>query len=226
VSAVQGGHIDYHALSGGGFDYVIPKGTEGATGLDLTCVPNVTRARAAGILVPGVYHVLTTHTEIADQAANALRLYKEHGAPIVLDFESPPPEKWIPPITGAWLVDRAVEFCARVEDAGLACLVYTYPYFANALPYGEALLQLCDRMLWIASYHDEKHEPGPNDEPTIPGPWVAWRAWQWSGDHGLPAPGIPQVVDHDVWNGTRDDLEAWLVGGVARPTVPVVDPGP
>jgi GH25 family lysozyme M1 (1,4-beta-N-acetylmuramidase) len=210
VSAVQGEHIDFGELAGGGFDFVSCRATVGATGQDFTCALDVAHARAAGLLVASCYHVLTTTSAVADQAINALRAQQAHGAPIALDFEVPPPEQWAPPITGMWLLQRAVEFCNRIEAANVKLVVYSYPYFLQSLPFCEELLQLADRPLWLADYHDQKHPPAEDYQPKFPQPWDAWSFIQWSGDGGLPAPGVPMVVDHDVYNGSRGDLAAWL----------------
>jgi GH25 family lysozyme M1 (1,4-beta-N-acetylmuramidase) len=209
LSRCQGGHIDFRTLAAS-VDFVLAKGTEGATGIDPTCVHNVTEARKAGLLVAGVYHVLTTQSPVMGQVSNALRLQAQHGAPIVLDFEVPRPEQWAPPWTGGALLGRAVNFCDCVEESEQACVVYSDPWFLQHLPYGDNLLQLVDRPLWIARYGDQKHWPGEDAQPALVNPWTEWLFWQFSGDGGLPAPGIPSVVDHDVFNGTRADLAKWL----------------
>ena len=210
VSQVQG-KIDWAAVKGAGFDWVIVKCTEGAHYTDPQFRANVLGARAAGLLV-GAYHFLTSQAPVADQA----RAFGEAASgvaldlPPVVDFEYPPPDKWTPG-QGLALTARCLDMCRRVRDMGYAPVVYTYPYFAGALPPSPELTALVAEFgLWIASYHNEKHEPGEADVPTLPKPWTRWTFWQWSGDKGTSVPGVAGVVDHDVYNGTVDELKAWL----------------
>lgn len=209
LSQVQGSP-DFAKIQADGYDWVTLKATEGMTFTDPTWDRNVRQAKDAGLLVDG-YHFLTAGTPVeaqvkhfADVALGVVDL------PPCIDFESPPPEKWIPPTDADFLLARAVEALALTEAAFGRSLVYTYPYFMQQVvkrARNKTNVELLGtRPLWIASYHDEKHAPTLDHEPTIPAPWSDWMFWQWSGDKGLAAPGVQCVVDHDVFNGTRDDL--------------------
>ncbi len=211
VSQVQGA-IQWDAVKAAGFDWVVVKCTEGAHYTDPAFKANVLGARAAGLLV-GTYHFITESAPIADQAVAYLKAMDGVlvDLPPCIDFEYPPPEKWTD--KGARLPPRALEMARTVRDAGYAPIIYTYPYFGDALPWTPELTELVEEFpLWIASYHDEKHEPKDSDSPTLPKPWHArrWTFWQHSGDRGLAVPGIAGVVDHDVYDGTIDELRAWL----------------
>jgi len=230
-SQVQG-HIDFVKVRAGGYSGVYLKATEGAHYVDPSFDDNCARARIAGLLV-GAYHFLTAQAPVADQIALFVgTALNKSDLPPAVDFEYPPPEKWIPPITGPNLLARALEAC-RLTTVGFGhvCL-YTYPYFMQGIVRtcdAESLAKLALIPLWIASYHDEKHEPTDADQPTIPKPWTTWYAWQWSGDHGLAAPGVNCVVDHDVFNGTPEELEALVIPnyeiGVNEDTDPGSPPG-
>jgi GH25 family lysozyme M1 (1,4-beta-N-acetylmuramidase) len=209
LSSVQG-LVGFNALAQAGFDFAIVKGTEGASGIDSHCLHNVEAARTAGMLVAGVYHVLTPGSPIMAQVSNALQLARAHKAPIMLDFELPWP---MAPSEAAGHLARAVSFLDCIEETARLCPIYSFPAYLETLPFGDTLLQLVDRPLWIARYpEDEHHWPAEDWQPALPNPWTEWLFCQWSGDGGLPAPGIPAVVDHDIFNGDRAALAAWLAG--------------
>lgn len=80
--------------------------------------------------------------------------------------------------------------------AGPACPVLAY----SDLSVARTLVQTsADYDLWVAWPSDTA--PGPAQ--WSPARWPAWRFWQW---------GQPGGVDHDAFNGTRADLDAWVAG--------------
>lgn len=56
--------------------------------------------------------------------------------------------------------------------------------------------------LWTPRYDDE------TAEPAIPPPWSFWRFWQISESY--PCPGVDGPCDMSVFNGTYDDLAAYV----------------
>ncbi len=213
VSEVQG-HIDFGKIVADGFDFVVLKGTEGAHYVDPRFRESAIAAKALGLVV-GVYHFLTPGASVADQVAAFVKAID--GLPfapnfVVIDFEFPTPEHWAN--GGVGLAERALEMARGVRDGtGIVTVIYEYPYFDNALPPSAALVALVAEFdLWIASYKDEKHAPTDAAAPATPKHWLAkgWRFWQWSGNGSLPVAGLAGIADHDVYNGTIDELRAWL----------------
>ncbi len=207
LSQVQTTHVDFAKVKQGGYDGVVLKATEGSHYVDPTFDGNASHARAAGLVV-GAYMFLTTGSPVQDQCALFTATARGRADFAVVDFESPPPEKWSPPNDGAVLIDRALLAASTLSQVFARVWVYSYPYFVQSLPKVPALLKLVLYPLWIASYHDEQHEPSDGDQPTVPAPWTSWVGWQWSGDKGTAAPGVPCVVDHNVYNGTREEFLA------------------
>ncbi len=215
LSQVQGNVNFAKVREVGGFDWVTLKATEGGTYVDPLFYGYARQAKDAGLLVDA-YHFLTTGSPVAPQVRHFLDVTRGilDLAPSI-DFESPAPERWIPPITGDLLMKRALEALNLVEDELGAKRVnlYSYPYFVACLPKGTPEMEaLVAYDLWIASYKNEKQEPTDAEGPFVPGAWEGrWCFWQWSGDKGLSAPGVNCVVDHDVYNGTREELIAYQV---------------
>lgn len=228
VSSVQGA-IDYPRLAASGCSWVTAKATEGTSSIDSRWYANAKGIRAAGMLV-AAYHVFSPSKPIEEQVAHftnvAIGLVD---LPPTIDFELPRPELWIPPITAGYLLRRFLLMGRLVCAAFGRRSGYTYPYFGNSIikgvtgadglilpDYADDVRELADTPLWIASYHDEKHAPKITDRPTIPLPWTDWQFWQWSGDKGLSAPGIPTVVDHDIFNGSTFELARLVLPAIER----------
>ncbi len=215
ISQVQG-KCDFAALAAAGCSWVTAKATEGSTFVDPMWERNARAIKDAGMLLDA-YWFMTTGSSIEMQVAHFCNVVLGViDLPPCVDFEAPPPERWIPPVTAGYLIARAIEATDKLQErfGPLREIVYTYPYFMQAIARaaGQAdLLKLSNSSLWIASYHDEKHAPKLTDFPTVPRPWGKAQWWQWSGDKGLPAPGIPCVVDHDVFMGTYAELRALLL---------------
>jgi lysozyme len=212
VSSVQG-HVDWRAFREGGFEFAIVKYSEGATGRDPMRVAHTAGATAAGVLV-GTYHFLSPSSPVEEQVENAIAALGGYVPPlgVFVDFEYPLPDAWPEPKSqeGERLAQRCVDFCAGLEARGVKVGgVYTMPYFAEALPFCEALLTVTAYPLWLAWYPHETVAPADEEWPKVPIPWTDWAFWQWSGNKGAHAPGIPQVVDHNLFNGDLRALKKW-----------------
>lgn len=204
VSSVQA-HVDYKKLAAGGYDFLIPKASEGK-GTDPYFAQHVTGARGAGMTVPCAYHVLSPSAPLADQLALVRKWSDNYGLHVALDFELRGQ------LSPGQAIMRALQFATELTaDGTIKCLVYSYPYFMSQFQGSSALIllaQTCE--YWAASYPHQKTEPTDAEVPVVPKAWGGkWRAWQWSGDGGLPAPGIPQIVDHNLWDGSKADLLQW-----------------
>lgn len=224
LSEAQGKDVDFQKIADGGYDGVILKASEGAHYTDPDFNDNCRRAKAANLLV-GAYWFLTIHAPVEDQAALFIGTAVGRADFFAVDFESPAPKDWVLNVTGSDLVDRALKACNLVRQATTPTtliVLYSYPDFIAHLPSTPNLALLAEYPLWIACYPDEKHRPADDAQPTGLGPWKTWLFWQWSGNNGLPAPGVPVVVDHNVFNGTSAELQALVIHPLEEipPTLP------
>jgi len=200
------GTIDFDKLKAGGFDFVIAKGTQGLQGVDPTYVERVQAARRAGLLVPLMYHVLTVAAPVDAQVKNACDHADSLDLDIGLDFE-------IDGNTAA----QALAFANGCWARGRKVVLYSYPNFMKRIQEAVTMEQLakCVDGYWSASYpNNQKVFPPPDSvQPWVPAVFHGrWLFWQCSGDGGLSAPGVPGVVDHNLFNGTVADLTAWMTG--------------
>jgi hypothetical protein len=90
-------------------------------------------------------------------------------------------------------------------DNGRKPLLYTYPYWAQAVNFDPSFTQY---PLWIASYQTT---------PYIPTPWTTFSLWRNTGGGGKLPNGAPVDTDLAV------DLSLWLPAPVAvPPPTPVI----
>lgn len=201
------GVIDYVKLAAAGYSFVYVKASEGVAP-DGSFRRHVEAALAAGLRV-GAYGVLTyglgTSAEAQADAFIATAAAAGTDLPPMLDFEVPLPHEPAWPTHAATLSPRAAAWLRRVWSAWWCQPgVYSMPYYANALPSCPERDEVASYPYWAASYPvDQVHPPPDAWGPLVPRIWVASCApvllAQWSGDKGLPAPGCPVVVDHDIW---------------------------
>ena len=90
--------------------------------------------------------------------------------------------------------------------------IYTYPDYAKRLQpelSQSTILGSCP--LWMATYGGHQPwVPGPGFAPYVPLPWTSWALHQYSGNGGFRVPGVFGDCDRDLFNGTEEDLRAWL----------------
>lgn len=103
-----------------------------------------------------------------------------------------------------------------VNTYGVHNIIYGNFYDLTDILDGDSRFKVCP--LWIADYTYDPARP-----PRVPAPWGdgsrsydGWTFWQYS-DKG-PTSGVALGdTDHDVFNGTEDQLRALCVGYVAPP---------
>jgi GH25 family lysozyme M1 (1,4-beta-N-acetylmuramidase) len=81
--------------------------------------------------------------------------------------------------------------------AGQEMTIYTSPWFGTKYLQGA----VSKRPLWVANPYSQR--------PSLPKGWKTWVLWQdaWNRSwKGITDP----TVDHDVWNGTLDEMRAWF----------------
>lgn len=170
--------------------FVFIKATEGGDYKDRRFAENFSRAREEG-LIRGAYHFYNPNTDPIRQAdffISQVDLQKGDLAP-VLDIERKPRSK-------AQLQADLVKFLNRLErHYGMKPIIYTsYKYKKHYLDTPE----FAGYPLWIAHYYV--------DTLSYAGSWQFWQ----HTDYGT-VPGIENSVDLNVFNGTLDELQRYLV---------------
>ena len=189
------GQVNWPAVAEAGIKFAFTKATEGATFVANTFAENWVAMQAAGI-VRGAYHFFRPFRDPEAQARNLLQTAQLGlgDLPAVLDIEV---RDGVDPGT---IIDRMKDWLDIVEaGTGRKPLVYTSPGFWQTL----GSPRFSDYPLWIAHH-------GRN-WPTIPRGWTTFAFWQYSSSGELA--GITGRVDLDVFNGSPDDLEAFIETG-------------
>lgn len=128
----------------------------------------------------------------------------------------------LPPVcdveNNGWLGQTAVanavrNFVDAVEaNTGRKCLIYTRATFWNPGVGNPAWAG--GHHLWVARYNEFVAHPWADDPDTLrPEPWTDWTFWQWSADGNGQGPTYgaeSSAIDLNRWNGTYDDLLAYV----------------
>lgn len=210
ISTIQG-TVDFPSLAASGLRFVICRCGVGNGGIDANFSKNVAGARAAGLQVMA-YHFVYPLPPLASQPlrdpVKQAQYHFNAAGPNILaacDFEWPAQQDWAKwGCTATQIKQWCLAYLQEYQRlSGQTMVVYTYPYFAQALQLDPAFAQY---PLWIASY-----EPSP----AVPHPWTDWVLWQYGsgGNYKLPN-GVPVDVDY------AKDLSLWNT----LPTPPVVAP--
>ncbi len=147
--------------------------------------------------------------------------------PPAMDLEWPPPEKW-----GQWkctadqIVTDALDGLVQIEsDFATLPILYSYPYFLQALSKARRFRELLRYPLWIAggAQYINGHGRVPDMAKEKPPRVVGWErdvfCWQYDGNGGLRLPnGVD--VDGNVFLGDEEALERFCAGAMPR-DVPV-----
>ena len=191
--------INWAAVAASGESFTVVKATESTNYTNPYLIPDVSGARAAGLLV-GLYHFAHPDLSAAAQADYFARQINGIGGtllPPVLDLEQ------TGGLSSAALVSWTSSFLIRVrQDTGRIPMIYSGPYFwSTAMAGSTAFAQY---PLWEAHYTTSA-------QPQSIAGWPSWTLWQYTdGTFGAPAPvpGIPAAVDRDRFAGTKAQLAA------------------
>jgi lysozyme len=177
-----------------GLDFAFAKATDGSDDTDGNFAANWAVIKTAGIF-RGTYHELRPGFKdaIADQAAHFLSVVRAQGLE--------PGDMLAVSASDYRVTDADVKaFCDWVADAtgGVnPVIVYT------DLSVAATLTSCAGYPLWLA---------WPSDTATANvAPWESWRLWQWR-ETGL---------DQDAFNGTADDMAAWIASYAPAPAPPI-----
>ena len=177
------------------------KATEGTGHEDKSFASNWSGARNAGLL-RGAYHFFHPGVDPIEQAEFFLSKVVTCELPPVLDVEASDN------VASARLIQGVNTWVEHVATRLRRPLIYASPSFWQRLPASE-IEQKAD--LWIAEWEIE--------HPEKMGNWPGWSFWQYTSRGEVP--GITGSVDLNRFNGTIDDLHAYLTrtadGGIVKP---------
>lgn len=194
-----GSPIDWHQVANSSQDFAFIKATEGVGFTNTHFPADVNDARGAGLHV-GAYHYARPGTDAKAQAAYFAETINKADAtlPPVLDLEE------TDGLGVTALQNWTRDFLTETQRlTGKTPMIYTYRYFwieqmGNTTEFSQY-------PLWLAAWQ--------NTPPAeVPGGWSYMTFWQRSA-HGRVS-GIVSEVDLNLFNGTRDQLEAFAAGHV------------
>lgn len=200
ISHHQGGSLNFVALRKAGIDFAFLKSTEGSGFVDSQFENNLTRARAAGLLV-AAYHYVRSGISAADQVANVVRVVPKD-VPVIPDVEAN---------SGGIALVR--EFVKRLEEAG-----YEVPFAYIPKWYWQQIGSPSLKglpLLWSSRYPDNKVQDFKKEYEDAPASY-----WSGYGDQKVAilqytssanVAGV-QPLDANAFLGTREELAAALGG--------------
>jgi lysozyme len=192
------GTIDWQRVRADGIEFAFIRASDGLDYVDVEFDANWTGAREAGV-IRGAYQFLRPAQDPITQADLVLERMgplQDGDLPPVLDVET---SSDLPPDEVAAAVRVWVDY--MTERLGRPPIIYAGLYSWRELT---ANADFTESPLWIAQWTTA---PCPN----IPAPWESWMFWQYSEDGWVD--GIGETVDVDRYDGTREELLAFAVGG-------------
>jgi len=195
VSDYQGA-VDWPAVAGAGVRFAIAKATEGAGFVAETFARNWAGIRTAG-LTRGAYHFFRPLVPPEIQAKHFLATVAPgpDDLPPALDVEVRDG------VAAPAVIRRMRQWLYAVEAAtGRTPLIYASAGFLDGL--GD-LRGFSKYPLWIADYG--------GSAPVIPRGWRTYTLWQHTSSGTVR--GIEGPVDLDVFNGSPEDLAAFVAAG-------------
>lgn len=225
VSVFQG-NINWNTVRNSGVEYSFIKATEGVGFVDSRFTQNIQGATSAGVLA-GPYHYARPDSSTsnpldavneANHFLSQIEPYYDTGMylPPVLDVEEFDLGLSISQ-TRSFISNWVQDFSDTVQNSlGVRPVIYASQSAANTYFTSTVASQ---HDLWVAWWKGTGTTDPPlqSDNPN----WNLWEHWQYTATGSVP--GIAGDVDLDVFNGTRQELEATLIGqgsgGLGGPTV-------
>lgn len=226
VSAMQGGSIPWLAERHRGTEFVYLRCQVGNNALrDVQFSENVRLAMLAQFFCGAYFFPFPLpHLDPVAQADmfNIASMVSGHclgsfigELPPAYDLEWPPPEDWAKRgCTADQIVDWSLVCleCMTINSGGILPIIYSYPYFLQAISKAKNFAKLLKYKLWIAGgaayVNGDGHIPNLIKEqpPKVAGWGGAWTFWQHDGNggrrltHGVDA-------DFNVFRSSRAELE-------------------
>ena len=209
------GSINWNSVRNSGVEFAFIKATEGVDFVDSRFHQNMQGATSAGVLA-GPYHFArpdSSYTNPLDPINEAndflseIQPYYDSGSylPPVLDVERFDIGDLTLQQTRTFISNWVQDFSDTVvASLGVRPIIYTGKSAANTYFNSTVASQ---HELWMAWWKGSTASPPTqSDAPS----WPLWDYWQYSATGSVP--GISGNVDLDVFNGTRQELEAQLIG--------------
>ncbi len=209
VSKYQGA-IDWAAVKASGVTFAFARTNDGSY-VDPEFATNWANMKNAG-LIRGPYQFFRNTRSGAEQAEIMLKLtgpLNDDDLPPVLDVENASLSDATSLLETQQIIGSWVSYIK--EHTGRMPIVYTGPYF-----WRDQLnsFDMPGVPLWIAHYTNDKYCP------LLPDPWKKWTFHQWGVTAKGSVAGIQASIDRDVFNGTADQLRAFVADShlVTKPT--------
>lgn len=252
---------DAEAMKAAGLDFALTEAVVNGTSQSSSAAGNIAAFKAAGLLCGGYIFAiyarrgpdgaLTTTDPVAAGKACAAIFNKlpQLDIPAALDVEQPIPGSSPPnytlPIPGPMLVDWCIRFArAFLADYTAFPVMLFYSFPSYTAQFRDALAARANEIenLFLPWHASPSGAPFPAENAVpfqadskktqffLERPWgKRWSFWQTQGNARLP--GIPHIVDVDVFDGTREDLQnigRSTIGPVvvSPPVGPAVSPAP
>ncbi len=184
-------------MKASGIEFAFIRLSDGARFRDPKFDVNWDGAKAAGV-IRGAYQFFRPGQDVLEQAdmmISAVGTYVPGDLPPVIDVEA------TSGLSASAIASRVRTWVDKVKGAlGVTPIVYTGKYFWRDEVGGNTTFE--SNPLWIAQYTSLC--------PDIPSPWTQWTFWQNSNKGSVP--GITGRVDTNKFNGTLDDLRAFVHG--------------
>ena len=207
--ATHSDDIDWAKVKAAGYEFVYARADAGASYNDPQSSEFYDKAKAAGFLA-GFYHYARPSRGVdvvLDATREADHFLRRIGDRIAPDDLPPVLDLEESEIDGCALEAWAWRFGDRIRAVtGRKPGLYTNPSYLKSLKSRNTLRDVfrSDWWLWIA--HWGVTSPGTLE----PWPLGEWRLWQTSASKPGGVPGIQYACDLDVFNGSREELEAWI----------------
>lgn len=192
--------IDWDAVRADGIEFAFIRANHGLGNQDTKFDRNWAEAKRAGV-IRGAYQYLEPSEDALAQAEFFVEIVGElepGDLPPVLDVEE------ADALSDAQMEAAIQIWVDHVEGAlGRKPIIYTTASFWAG--WVGNTTTFADHSLWVANWNAAC--------PSMPTPWARWDFWQTSESGRVD--GIPEVVDLDLWNGNRAELDAYVGGSNA-----------
>lgn len=185
------GDIDFSRVAADTITFVIIKASEGVNYTDPRFLENYHNARKAGLIV-GAYHFFRKAKDGKAQADNFMRTVrgKKMDMPYIIDVEDWGDDLFVQESDA---IAHLNDMVTRLQQYGVKVMIYT-----NKDGYKKYIKHDFSHLhLWLCTF----------TQPDRLGNYK-WRIQQYS--HWGTVEGIEGDVDLNVFNGTREQWEAWL----------------
>jgi len=189
--------INFRRMKNMGIDFVILRCSIGGYE-DSRYKINIAKAKDAG-LITGTFHYLTWRDNLQSQLNLIINLQKQYppDIPIVIDVEE---RSGCPAQITAGKAIKSLLDSLRAE---LGVIPGVYTNVDSWMRMGYINEDILTYWLWVANWNVKT--------PRIPKPWQSWQFWQYTiSSYGYMFGVQSKSIDMDTYNGTVDDLKAWI----------------